>query len=212
MHGESELQDEVNVIRNTLQKGANELAAQNATNMGLRAEVAERKRKLEAARKRYTQVSSPAHPTEIDPTGLNRSVCPRPSRARAPVFPASSLGLVPSFRPPPHLLTLLLLTLLHVVLLAGGAAAAGGVCEPGQYGEEDERAAQHQQRGAGAAEAGHEGGVGPEGAALQAQPGALLPAHRRAGPHRRDRRRAEPEQEPHAQDLRAGRAGNGRRE
>mmetsp|Transcript_5128 Transcript_5128/g.9691 ORF Transcript_5128/g.9691 Transcript_5128/m.9691 type:complete len:950 (+) Transcript_5128:130-2979(+) len=52
----AELNDEVNVLKNTLQKVANELAAQNATNMGLRAEVAERKRKLELARKKYTAV------------------------------------------------------------------------------------------------------------------------------------------------------------
>jgi len=52
----TELSDEANVLKNTLQKVANELAVQNSTNVGLREEVAERKRKLEAARKKYTQV------------------------------------------------------------------------------------------------------------------------------------------------------------
>eukprot|EP00854_Cymbomonas_tetramitiformis_P008918 gene8918-10568_t len=55
-HGLSEMQDEADVLRNTLSKLANDLAVQRGNNATLRSDVEEKKRKLEATRKRYTQV------------------------------------------------------------------------------------------------------------------------------------------------------------
>mmetsp|Transcript_5711 Transcript_5711/g.6544 ORF Transcript_5711/g.6544 Transcript_5711/m.6544 type:complete len:927 (+) Transcript_5711:140-2920(+) len=51
-----ELSDEVDVLRNTLQKSANDLAVQRTNNVTLRTEVEEKRRKLEASRKKYSLV------------------------------------------------------------------------------------------------------------------------------------------------------------